>query len=65
MAVERKGGVRADMTDHLIAERDRRHEVAVHHVAVDVVRTAFLERLDRLSHAGEIPRQDGRRNFNF
>ena len=65
MTVEREGGVRTDVADHLIAECDRRHEVAVHHVAVDVVRTAFFERLDRLAHAGEISRQDGRRNFNF
>lgn len=65
MAVERKGGVRADMADHLIAEGDGRHEIAVHHVAVDVVRAALFERLDRLAHAGEISRQDGRRNFDF
>ena len=48
----------AERVDDQRADRDRRHEVAVHHVHVDDARAGVHDRLDLLAEAREVGRQD-------
>ena len=51
-------------SDHRWADRDVRHEVAVHDVDMDQISAAPLHGGDRRSEGGEIGRQDGRRDLH-
>ena len=45
------------------ADRDIRHKNAVHHVNMDVVRTAGLDLTDVIPQRAEVRRENGRCNF--
>ncbi len=54
-----------DRADDDRAERDRRHEVPVHHVDMDHPRTGVEHVLDLSAEPREVGRQDRRRDARF
>ena len=60
--VERHGGHALERSDDGDANRDVRHEVAVHDVHVDEISPAALRRADGLAERGEVRGEDRRRD---
>ena len=60
--VERHRGDALERLDDRRADRDVRHEVAVHHVDVNQIGAAALDRGDRVAERGEVGREDRRRD---
>ena len=60
MDVERLVQCAAECLHHGRADREVRHEMAIHHVDVDPVRARFVDRAHFLAELREVGGQDGR-----
>ena len=60
MHVERLLGMRTERLDHVGADGDVRHKMAVHHIDMDPVAAGGVDGAHFLAEPGKIGREDGR-----